>query len=357
MHGKVLAGSLMLASVTAYAQSVTIYGIVDTSVEHLTNVSASGDSLTRMPTLTGLMPSRLGFRGSEDLGDGLQAFFNLEMGIATATGSLNNGGRAFGRASNVGIAGPWGRLTFGRQQNMTVQAISTHVTGPALYSIGSQDTYLPNAFSDNAVGYLGTFGAWTVGATYSLGRDSAAGTIPSATNCPGELASDKKACRQWTAAVRYDASDWGAAVSRDQMRGGPNAALGLSSSAYTDTRSIVSGWVKLGPAKVSGGVLHRDRETDTSRKSNLYYVGASYPVTAALSLDGEISRTDVKNSPDDANMFVARAVYYLSKRTAVFAMAGHIENSGTSALSLSAGGTVAPGMSQSGIAAGVHHKF
>jgi predicted porin len=357
MLGKALAGSLALASFTASAQSVTIYGIADTSVEHLTNVNAAGNSLSRMPTLTGLAPSRLGFRGSEDLGDGLQAFFNLEMGIALDGGTFNNGGRAFGRASNVGLAGPWGRLSFGRQPNMTVQALSTHVTGPALYSIGSQDTYLPNAFSDNAIGYLGTFGAWTAGATYSFGRDSAVGTIPSATNCPGELAADSKACTQWTAVVKYDTASWGTAVSRDEMRGGPNAALGLSSSDYTDKRTIVSGWARMGPAKVSGGVLHRDRETATSRKSNLYYIGASHPLTAVLTLDGEVSRQDVKNSPDDANMVIARLVYWLSKRTALYTMAGHVENRGQSAIALSAGGTVGTGMSQSGIATGIHHKF
>jgi predicted porin len=356
MHKELLAGGLALASLGAFAQSVTVYGIVDTSVEHLTNFSATGDSVTRVPTLTGLMPSRLGFRGSEDLGGGLQAFFNLETGIALDTGTFNNG-RLFGRAANVGIAGPWGRLTLGRQPTMTLQAVVTHVTGPALYSIGSQDNYIPNALSDNAVGYLGTFGAWTVGATYSFGRDVAVGPSPSATNCPGELATDKQACRQWSAAVRYDASQWGTAVSRDEMRGGPNAAFGLSSSAYTDTRTIVSGWAKLGPAKVSGGVLHRDRQTDSSRKSNLYYVGASYPLAPTLFLESEVSRTDVKHSADDTNMFIARVVYYLSKRTAVYAMAGHADNRGAAALSLSAGGTVGTGMSQTGVATGIHHRF
>ena len=357
MLGRVLAGSLALFCFTAHAQSVQIYGIADTSIEYLTNVSAARNHMSRMPTLTGLAPSRLGFRGTEDLGDGLQAFFNLEMGAALDTGTMNNGGRAFGRASNVGLAGPWGKVTVGRQLNMTVQALSTHVTGPALYSIGSQDTYLPNTFSDNAIGYLGIFNNWTVGATYSLGRDAAVGAIPSATNCPGEGASDSKACRQWTAVAKYDSSTWGVAVSRDEMNGDPGAALGLSSSDYTDKRTIVSGWVQVGPAKVSGGVLHRDRETATSRKSNLYYVGASYPLTAFLSFDCEFSRQDVKDSPDDANMYIARLVYWLSKRTALYTMAGHVTNSSQSAVALSAGGTVGTGMSQSGIAAGIHHKF
>jgi len=51
MHSKILAGSLVLISFSAFAQGVTIYGIVDTSVEYLTNVSASGGKLVRLPTL------------------------------------------------------------------------------------------------------------------------------------------------------------------------------------------------------------------------------------------------------------------------------------------------------------------
>jgi predicted porin len=116
--------------VSAQAQSVTIYGIMDVGVERLTNVNASGASLTRMPNLTGTVPSRLGFRGAEDLGGGLQALFTLESGIALKSGTLNNGGRMWGRAAHVGLAGPFGRITLGRQPTMTVQAVSSHVMGP-----------------------------------------------------------------------------------------------------------------------------------------------------------------------------------------------------------------------------------
>ena len=57
---------------------VTIYGVVDTGVEYITNVGPSGESLTRMPTNTAYSASRLGIRGTEDLGDGLRALFTLE---------------------------------------------------------------------------------------------------------------------------------------------------------------------------------------------------------------------------------------------------------------------------------------
>lgn len=131
----------------------------------------------------------------------------------------------------------------------------------------------------------------------------------------------------------------------------------MTSSAFTDTRTIVSGWGRVGPAKVSGGVLLRDRENAAPLESNLYFLGMSYPLTPALSLDVELSRNDVENSPNDATMLVARGVYSLSKRTAVYAMIGRIKNEGASATSVSAGGTVGPGMGQTGIMAGVRHTF
>lgn len=348
---------LLAAGSAVHAQGVTIYGIVDTGVEHLTNVNAQGGSLTRMPNLTGLVPSRLGFRGTEDLGGGLNAFFNLEMGVALDSGSMNNGGRAFGRAANVGIGGPFGRVILGRQVNMTVLAVSSHVMGPALYSFASHDPYIPNAIDDNAIGYVGNFSGVTLGATYSLGRDVSALGGPAATNCPGELATDSQACRHWTALVKYDTASWGAAFGRDVMRGGPGAAFGMTSSAHTDTRTVVSGWGKVGATKVSGGILRRDRDNVAPLQSNLYYLGASHPLTPALSLDGELSRLDVKNSPNDSTMVVARAVYSFSKRTAAYAMLGRIRNKGTAATSVSAGGTAGPGMSQTGVMFGIRHAF
>lgn len=357
MLRKTIIAGVLAAGSLAHAQNVTIYGIVDTGVERLTNVNAQGGSLVRMPNLTGTVPSRLGFRGTEDLGGGLSAFFNLEMGLALDTGNMNNGGRGFGRASNVGLAGPWGRVILGRQVNMTVLAVSTHVMGPALYSFASHDPYIPNAIDDNAIGYIGRFSGFTLGATYSFGRDTATVGGPAATSCPGELPADRQACRHWTAVVKYDAASWGAALSHDVMRGGPGAAFGMTSSAHTDARTVLSGWGAVGPAKVSGGILQRDRDNGAPLRSSLYYLGVSYPVTAALSLDMELSRMDVKNSPNDSTMAVVRGVYSLSKRTAVYAMLGRIRNEGAAATSVSAGGTVGAGMGQTGIMAGMRHTF
>ena len=56
---------------TVHAQgSVTLYGVLDSSLAYTTNANAAGDSVTKMPTLTGSLPSRFGVKGVEDLGAG-----------------------------------------------------------------------------------------------------------------------------------------------------------------------------------------------------------------------------------------------------------------------------------------------
>lgn len=359
-----LAATLLCAGLAAYthanAQTVTVYGILDLAVERLTHVNANGDSVTRMPNLTGTVPSRLGLRGSEDLGDGWQALFSLESGLAVDSGSFNNGGRMWGRAAYVGVSGPMGRITFGRQTTMTVLAVSSHVMGPALYSFASHDPYIPNALSDNSIAWVGSFdgliNGLTVGATYSLGRDTASVGGPAATNCPGEASSHQQ-CRQWSALLKYDTSAYGAALSHDAMHGGPGAALGLTRPEDTDARTVFSAWGRIGSVKFSGGLLHRKRDNLAALKSNLYYAGASMPVTGLLTADVELSRLDLKNSANDSTMLVLRGVYSLSRRTAIYATAGRMRNKGSAAASLSAGGTVGAGLGQTGLAAGIRHSF
>lgn len=340
---------------TAFAQSGTaVYGIVDVAVERLTNVTNAGGSLVREPSLTGSVPSRLGVRTREDLGGGLYALAQLEMGFAPDSGAMNFGGRAWGRGSFVGLGSRYGAVTAGRLPTMTTQAIFSAM-GPALYSLGSLDAYIPAALHDNAVGYLGSFGSFSAGATYSAGRDTVAGVGPTATNCPGE--SSDQACRQWTAMVKYTSAAFSAALSHDVMNGGPNATLGLNNRRYRDRRTLLSGSTQAGPVRLFAGLLHRERSTATEMRSNIYYVGASYPLAPRWTLDAEIYRYALRNSPDDASMLALRLSHAFSVRTSVYLTVGNVRNDGAAAVSVSAASTAGAGMSQSGIAAGLRHSF
>ncbi len=76
----------VLAAVAGTAQaqsSVTIYGIVDMALQHQNTGDPAGSTLGLDSGIQS--GSRLGFKGSEDLGGGLKANFQLEMGIATKT--------------------------------------------------------------------------------------------------------------------------------------------------------------------------------------------------------------------------------------------------------------------------------
>lgn len=352
---------MMCAAGTALAQtSVTTYGIIDAAVEHYTNANAAGNSVTRMPSLGGgMFPSRLGFRGNEDLGGGLKAIFTLESGFTPDAGNLGQGGRLFGRQAFVGVAGDWGQLTLGRNYNMLFYStLDVDTFGPSQYGLGSLDSFVPNSRSDNSLAYKGTFNGFTVGATYSFGRDTSAAGGPAGTNCAGENAADHKACREVSALLRYDSAAWGVTAAYDRLNGGTGAAFGLSSSDRTDSRVHLGAYAKLANWKVGGGIIRRDNEGNaTTPRSNLYYLGAAYKLSPALTIDGQLGRLDLHDSANDANQVLLRGIYDLSKRTSVYLAAGHINNKGASAVTLTAGGSVGAGLSQTGIITGVKHSF
>lgn len=379
-----LGGLLVGAAAVAQAQqsNVTIYGIYDTGVEYVSNIAAgqgpaftgSGPtgSVWRMPTNTGTFGSRIGFRGTEDLGGGLSAIFTLENGFAPDTGVLLQGGRLFGRQAFVGLASKeWGQVTFGRQWSMTFWgALDTDLLGSNAFGSGSLDNYFPNAREDNSIGYRGKFGGLQVGATYSLGRDAVNGPTgpnPAATNCAGESATDKKACRAWSAMAKYDADSWGVSAIYDRQNGGTGAFAGLTNSNLTDSRAIFSGWAKFSVLKLSAAVQLRNNDgTQTTislrgnpagRDSRLYWLQAAYQVSPNFVVDGGWFGNRVRNfSEGDSDLFAIRATYNLSKRTAMYATAGYMKNDSNVSASVD-GYNPNFGQSQSGALVGIRHFF
>jgi predicted porin len=198
----------------------------------------------------------------------------------------------------------------------------------------------------------------TVGATWSVGRDASAAGGPSATGCAGEVPGNARACRQFTALLGYDSNAYGINVTYDKLYGNTGAAGGLTSSADYDRRITSNGWVMIGAAKLGAGVIDRKTVAATGvTESDLVYLGASFPVAPRLTLDAQVARKNVKGSPDDTNLAVARLTYALSVRSAVYAGVGRMDNHGAAAIALDAGGTTAPGRTQSGVMAGLRHTF
>lgn len=105
-----LAAACALLSPLAGAQSVQIYGQIDAYV-----AQQGGSGIASRKVLnSGYNPNNLGFAGREDLGGGLAAGFTMEGQPSLDTGAYGQGGKFFGRQSNVWLDGAFGRVTAGR---------------------------------------------------------------------------------------------------------------------------------------------------------------------------------------------------------------------------------------------------
>lgn len=359
----------------AQAQSVTLYGIVDTGVEYLHNANPAGQSLVRMPGLTGEVPARWGLKGSEALGDGYSAIFTLENGFTVGTGLQGQGGRLFGRQALVGLDGPLGALTFGRQYSMVLWAdYSADFIGPNIYGINSLDTWLAAPRSDNSVVYRKSFYGVSVGATYSFGRDaSPAGgsNTPGEGTCAGSIPGNSAACREWSTLLQYQANNWGVATAYDRQNGGPGSAVNLfngltplpmTDSGNRDSRFLVDGYLKFEKFLFGAVWIDRRVEVDSpatpSITSNQFALEGEYKITPSLLLDGFAQR--IVNSQQDtrANMEMTRVTYLLSVRTAVYAQVAFLQNSRHAAYAVSAaGGNPAKGMNQAAAMVGMRQSF
>ena len=126
----------LLAGVASAQSSVTLFGVVDATVSATVRAKASSRQ-ARQLTNSGYNSSRLGFRGTEDLGGGLAASFWLEAGVnnddgtGAATSSNNQRvgttsahrsgtqGLTFNRRSTVSLSGGFGELRLGRDYTPT----------------------------------------------------------------------------------------------------------------------------------------------------------------------------------------------------------------------------------------------
>jgi predicted porin len=97
---------------SAHAQSsVTLYGALDTSIE-ITN--PGGGYVARMDS-GAYRGSRVGLRGAEDIGNGVQILFDLENGFSSGNGSLAVANTIFNRQAWIGASTPYGTVRVGRQ--------------------------------------------------------------------------------------------------------------------------------------------------------------------------------------------------------------------------------------------------
>ncbi|MFG6464126.1 porin [Roseateles sp. DXS20W] len=144
-----------LAAVTAapaFAQSsVTLWGRINTTVE--SQKVGNQDRKVAVENNN----SRLGFRGTEDLGGGLKASFNLEHGLQSDTGAASGGTQFWNRQANVELSGSFGTVRLGTwfpdSYFSTVDRVSNHNhdTGTSSDALFSSFAF---GFRSNKVGYF-----------------------------------------------------------------------------------------------------------------------------------------------------------------------------------------------------------
>jgi predicted porin len=373
----IIAALSLGASATGFAQDgVTIYGVADTGMEYINHGNANGSSVTRMPAITGELPSRWGLRGEESLGGGVSTIFTFEAGLNLRDGSLGQGGRSFGRQAWVGAQGPYGNLTIGRIYTMSYWAILVgDLLIPDIYAgTGSFDNWVPNERSDNSIAYRGTWNGFMAGFTYSLGGRDASGTG----NSPGQGTCDVTrgvACREWSALLRYNNSRFGMAAAYDEERGGSSTAaanffngaapLALAHPGDKDVHMQLAGnYVVANSLKIGGGWIGRRvsfaAPTSSGVRSNQLYLTAAWNATPSLLIDGGVYWISNHQQNARGTIVVLRTTYSFSKRTAVYWQGGYLFNSAQAAYTISQGGpgaTPGKGMNQLGMMVGIRHSF
>ncbi|MFC7288379.1 porin [Herminiimonas glaciei] len=346
----ILAGFGGLASNT-YAQSnVTIYGRVDAGVEYLTNANANKDGLARLSS-GAMNTSRIGFRGTEDLGGGLKAVFQLESGFKTDTGEQDDP-EFFKRQANVGLEGKWGRLVAGRSFTTTYDFILPF--DPMGYSAayswitsagatgGRKDGMVTNL--GNILKYEGKFGDFKLGATYSF----------------GEVAGSTSDSAKLDLGAGYEKGPLRLATTVQRANGTANGV-----GVYDKTTIIHlagdyqfnSTWaVDLGYRNYKKTLANNAPEL----RSDFYWGGVTFKATPALSLIALLSYQDIKNvaanTDADPYMLSLRAKYALSKRTDLYLSAAYAKAKNQQLVGLSRDDT-AFGNNQTGVIGGIQHRF
>lgn len=336
---------LALAVLGAFAgaasaqSSLTVFGIVDLSVNNVKNGSVS----QKFMGSNQLNSNRLGFRGTEDLGGGMTASFWLEGGMSNDDG--NAGGLTFTRRSTVSLSGGFGEVRLGRDYTNTFTNVATF------------DAYGANGFGNFSNLYAST--------PASLGVNTAAtGTLVRANNMvgyftPGNLgglyASAQIAAGEGSNSNKYTGFRLGYAAGPVDVA----VAMSQTTVASADKYKVfnVGASYNLGVAKV---LAQYDQRKLGALKYTSYQLSTSVPLG-----QGEFRASYAKGNAEggttganDATLLGFEYIYNLSKRTALYTQYGRLANKGTSAIAL--GGSVTgagTGFTSTGYGAGVRHIF
>ena len=335
MQKKIIALAIAgLASTAAFAQTnVTIYGIADASITATSNLGATNGQTGFKVNSGTLSTSRIGFKGVEDLGNGLKALFVLEYGlgidVSQGIGYNATTPSAYARQQFVGLTGGFGTVVAGHLQttglDFTVAGsalggstgLGVAHSGAGLQAAAA--THLISALQggrhSNAVAYISpSFGGVTLAynhARVTEGAGAGTGTLVSGgiagtTDTHGDLLSASYANGPITAGAIYtrvtvdgpnnNINEWG-------LRAGYDFGVVKLQGQYQRAKSQALPTV-----------------TTTGNADSLWLVSATVPVGAKVGVIAEFAHTSVKNSiaEDNVNAATVAATYSLSKRTTAY---------------------------------------
>ena len=383
------------ASVAQAQSAVIVYGSFDGGVRQVDNVDAAGNNKTSVGSNGNYYSNRLGFKGTEDLGNGLNAHFVLESGFNTGTGAAADANRLFGRAASVGLGGAFGSVDLGRQYSVSFETIGAYdpfnykytsiiplagTNGAAAGGVsvpgGAANT--ANNFGgprfDNDIKYTGKFNGVTLRAEYA----------------PGEVAGASNMRSASAIGLAYAAGPFSVGAAFTEKKIAPVATAGQPS--FTDKAWTVGGAYAMGPFRVAAGYNNEKIEGATAfgvaaagdAKQRIGWLGGSYLITPAFELTAAWYQTRL-DAPAAAavaagvapalvtpafvanaagtgkrNLAILGATYSLSKRTKLYADIDTTKLDGNQVLGYSAvTGITAPANENrtTGLSLGISHLF
>lgn len=384
MKSKLLLSTIPLALLgavgTAHAQSsVSLYGVLDTALTYIHN--ADGNQKLFGMNSGNLQGSRWGLKGTEDLGGGLSAVFQLENGFDSTNGRLGQGGREFGRQAFVGLSSTTaGTVTLGRQYDPLIDLVqgmtADNYFGSVFATAGDVDNYDNSFRVNNAVKY--TSPVWS-GLQFELMYSF------------GNLAASTGSGNSYSGAVAYNNGPIGLSAGYIKMTNSPAGAVerttwtsssdgtfdGPVNAGYATAHSIniarAAGQYVIGAFTVGAGYSNAQYKPDgasvftTSEKYNTGQAFLNYQATPAMLLGIGYSYT--KSSGDSSAKYHQASIgadYSLSKRTDIYIVGAYQHASGE--IGDGAGGTTAAQASigsygyggtstQEMVNIGIRHKF
>ncbi len=348
MQKKILALAVAgLVSTGAFAQSnVTMYGILDLYYSYGMDNFAADVKDGGMIASGGQSSSRFGFKGSEDLGNGLKVNFKMEGGFTADDGASNQNGRLFGRWATVGLSGNWGEVQVGRRTTFQDDFLGAQDANERSTVAQVSPVYLDQARYNNVIVYLspvwnglqGKVGYSTQGTNGDLAwQEQALSPITSTANS----AASNTNLRVFTTALEYRNGplllgavyDWNSYADRDSK------VEGLSGNYGSGNVWNVGGAYDFGVVRINGvvGAINyannpQFNEDKDNRKQ--WSLGVSAPIGKAGKLALTYANAEIKYIADGAKkdemqMWGLAYFHNLSKRTNFYAAFGSLDQDDT----------------------------